>query len=124
MRNVTFILLITFLLGCSGNEALDATDEIEFGFKYQIISDSNLPSLSNGKLIAKVGYSGCSGNHEFIFKYRISNAAAELWLFKETRDQDCLAAFGEVKTYALPQNVLSSKNIFLVTPNEERLSLK
>ena len=124
MRTLSFILLFTFFIGCSEIQSVNTSDEVDFGARYSIITTSNVPTISNGTLISKVSYSGCNDGHEFELKNRMVNSTAELWLFKQTDDQPCDAYFEEEKTYNLPKSILGSEEIVLITPSEDRISLK
>ncbi|MCP9291318.1 hypothetical protein [Gracilimonas sediminicola] len=124
MRTFSFILLFTFYIGCSDNQSVNLSDEIEFGAGYSIITTSDLPNINNDTLDTKVSYSGCSDGHEFELKNRTANSTAELWLFKKTDDQPCDAYFEEEKTYNLSESILSAENIVLITPTEDRITLK
>ena len=124
MRTLSFILLFTFLIGCSENQSVNTSQEIKFGARYSVITTSNVPTINNGTLISKVSYSGCNDGHEFELKNRTTNSTAELWLFKQTDDQACRAYFEEEKTYDLPESILNYEKIVLITPSEDRISLK
>ena len=124
MRTFSFILLFTFFIGCSENQSVNTSQEIEFGARYSVITTLNVPTISNGTLISKVSYSGCNDGHEFELKNRLANSTAELWLFKQTEDQPCDAYFEEEKTYNLSESILSAENIVLITPTENRITLK
>ncbi|MEX2603783.1 MAG: hypothetical protein WD361_06255 [Gracilimonas sp.] len=124
MRTFSFILLFTFLIGCSENQSVNLSDEIEFGARYSIVMTSALPTINNGTLVSKISYSGCNDSHEFELKNQTANSIAELWLFKQTEDQPCDAYFEEEKTYNLSESILSAENIVLITPSEDRITLK
>ena len=124
MKTCSFIFLFIFLMGCSENQSVNLSDDIDFGASYSIISTSEAPTIQNGTLIATVGYSGCNSGHEFELEHQITDTTAKLWLFKKTEDQLCEAYFEEEKSYDLPESVLNSEKIFLITPKEKKISLK
>ena len=124
MRTFNLIFLLTLFIGCSENQSINLYDEIEFGAPYSIIETSILPIINSDTLKSKVSYSGCNDGHEFELKNRLVNSTAEIWLFKQTEGQLCEAYFEEEKTYHLSESILSAKNIILITPNEDRITLK
>lgn len=120
MRNFSFILLVTLLIGCSVNESV----ETEFGASYSINLNESSPQIEVDMLTISISYSGCSSEHSFILKNRLLASTAEIWLFKETKDQPCDGIIQEVRTFQLPQEISTSKSIVLITPIEEAIVLK
>lgn len=123
MRVFSLLLLFGFLISCSDNQTFNLSEDIEFGAPYSIITTSDMPAISNGILNSRVGYSGCNPGHEFELKSNTDNAVTEIWLFKKT-SQQCEAYFEEERQFTLSERALRSDKIFLVTPGEERISLK
>lgn len=123
MRFLSLLLLFGFLISCSDNQTISPSEDIEFGAPYSIITTSDMPAISNGILNSRVGYSGCNPGHEFELKSNTDNSITEIWLFKKT-SQQCEAYFEEERKFTLSERVLRSDKIFLVTPGEERISLK
>ena len=78
----------------------------------------------NKSLTISISYSGCSSAHSFTLKNRLSSSTAEIWLFKETKDEPCDGIIQEVRTFQLPQEISTSKSIVLITPVEENIVLK
>tara|TARA_R110002126_G_scaffold227147_2_gene371774 strand:- start:23600 stop:23989 length:390 start_codon:yes stop_codon:yes gene_type:complete len=120
MRNFRFILFVILLIGCSLNQS----EETEFGASYSINLNESSPSIEVDKLTISISYSGCSSAHSFTLKNRLSASTAEIWLFKETKDQLCDGIIQEVRTFQLPQEISTSKNIVLITPVDETIVLK
>ena len=123
MRFLSLLLLFGFFISCSDNQTFIPSEDIEFGAPYNIITTSDIPTINNGILNSRVGYSGCNPGHEFELKSNTDNAVTELWLFKKT-SQQCEAYFEEEREFTLSERVLRSNKIFLITPGEERISLK
>lgn len=123
-KSIYFILMTCFLIGCSDDPAGNELEEIEFGASYRLIQDGELPQLFDRTLTVRVGYSGCEGAHEFTLRSRINGADGEMWLFKETQDQPCEAFFNEVLSFQVPNDVFTSQNIVLITPELERITLE
>ncbi|NBB76899.1 MAG: hypothetical protein GVY02_05915 [Bacteroidetes bacterium] len=121
---ILFILITLFLFGCSDDPSGNDLEEIEFGASYRLIQDEELPQLFDRILTVRVGYSGCEGAHEFTLRSRINGADGEMWLFKETRDQPCDAFFNEVLSFQVPNDVFTSQNVVLITPELERIMLE
>tara|TARA_R110000868_G_scaffold37111_4_gene131362 strand:+ start:52085 stop:52423 length:339 start_codon:yes stop_codon:yes gene_type:complete len=111
------------LFGCTENNTDSNSQEIEFGASYSVVITSDLPSIENGILTIRVGYSGCNAGHSFEFKNRITNSLSEIWLLKLTNDQLCDAYFVEDLAFVLSESILNSDEIVLATPNDERISL-
>ena len=120
MRNFSVILLVTLLVGCSQNQS----EETEFGASYSINLNESSPSIDIDTLTISISYSGCSSAHSFTLKNRLSSSTAEIWLFKETKDEPCDGIIQEVRTFQLPQEISTSKSIVLITPVEENIVLK
>jgi hypothetical protein len=122
--SITFILIILILIGCSDDPAGNDLEEIEFGASYQLVQDGELPQLFGRTLTVRVNYSGCEGGHEFTLRSRINGADGEMWLFKETQDQPCDAFFNEVLSFQVPNEVFTSQNVVLISPELERITLE
>ncbi|MBO6572529.1 hypothetical protein GYB29_02345 [bacterium] len=123
MRVLSLIFLFGFLISCSENQTFSPSEDIEFGAPYSIIKTSDMPAITNGILNSRVGYSGCNPDHEFELKSNTDNSVTEIWLFKKT-SQQCEAYFEEEREFTLSESILRSDKIILITPSEERISLK
>jgi len=123
LEKLSLLLLFGFLISCSDNQTSSTSEDIEFGAPYSIITTSDMPTISNGVLNSRVGYSGCNPDHEFELKSNNDNSVTEIWLFKKT-SQQCEAYFEEEREFTLSESILRSDEIILITPDEERISLK
>ena len=125
MKTLAFLLLFLLLIGCSEDQSLNPTQEVDFGARYGLETNSeDAPSIKDGSLIVKVNYSGCGGNHSFELKSRTTKSKSEIWLFKETKDQICDAYFVEERSFKLSKSIINSKEIVLLTPNDGEISLR
>lgn len=123
MKVLSLLLLFGFLISCSDNQTSSPSEDIEFGAPYSIITTSDMPTINNGVLNSRIGYSGCNPDHEFELKSNTDNSVTEIWLFKKT-SQQCEAYFEEEREFTLSESILRSDKIILITPSEERISLK
>ncbi len=118
----------TFVASCANDdddtEVAPIPATISFGALYSINDNAvtqfgvALPALAGDSLLLEVGYSGCSSGHEFELRSRLLNAErAEIWLYKLTPDEACLASFAPRESFRVPIDVLSRNEIDLIGPN-------
>ncbi len=119
-----FIAILNFILfsGCVNEVRFDGN---RFGYHYTLIQNDSLPRLSGDTLFVGVAYSGCNPGHRFEVRYSFNRIlSAEVWLFKSSPDQLCLAYFEEVQVFVLPRQVSSKQTVTLTGPNGEQIALK
>lgn len=125
----SLVLLFTAVLfGCSDDDDDDAPPSptpaiIDFGANYAVLEGATgptgieIPVLAGDSLWVRVGFSGCSADHEFELRSRLLSAnRAEVWLYKITEDEDCAAYFAPDEFHRIPFDVLARNEIFLVGP--------
>lgn len=116
MKYVLHLFLIFLPVGCFWNT--DET-EIHFGYRYEIDQTDEYPVISNDTLIVKVSYQTCEGNHEFAVKHqKETSSIMEVWLVKQTPDQDCEMIVSEKRSFKLQSEIIESDQIYLIGPNE------
>lgn len=121
LRQVLASITVSTLISCSD---LGQSDPM-FGANYFLLQTVDYPSLQADSLFLRVGYSGCSGNHPFLLHYRIVAASsAEIWLFKDDREEPCDGFIEETKIVLLPQEIGSRQNLVLLGPRNIRITLR
>lgn len=121
-------LFVGVLFGCSDDDDDDtppntAPTIIDFGTNYAVVegitepTGIEIPVLAGDSLWVRVGFSGCSADHEFELRSRLlSENRAEIWLYKITEDEDCAAYFAPNEIHRVPFEVLARNEIYLVGP--------
>ena len=120
MKNFSLIVFY-LLISCSVNK----TNESMFGAPYSINLYPNSPLIKADSLIISLSYSGgCDHVQHFELKKRFQHFTSELWVVKTTPEGSCDLYTTEERFFLLSENILDSKNIVLITPSFDRITLK
>ncbi len=120
-----FLLLVCGVaLSCLTDAGIE-DNRVDFGHRYSILDTPIAPVIKNDSLIVRLAYSGCSGDHAFLLRHRISGSSQlELWIQKETPDQMCEAYWTPTHRWRLPDVPDPQRPIMLLDPSGGRFPLR
>ena len=117
------VFLATLLaVGCSSPVAPDPS---AFGARYEIRAEPDPPALAGQTLSVTLQYGGCSGNHEFELRHRMtSSSGADIWLRKTTPDQPCDMLVIERRSCLLSGSLSFTPSLRLLGPEGTQFELR
>ena len=96
-----------------------------FGYDYRLIETGEFTTLKNDSLVVEITYNGCAPGHDYSLEFeRKGTSIFDLWLFKKTPDEECLAIIRDIRSFKIPQELIHAQRIVLFNPVNDKLILK